>query len=164
MLNAGAKTRDDRMSILRLSRLRRIAKWMGLMACVVTMGTWAANLRWTARLRTKHMCVEVLDGTCWIVHNRPRAWDEPRWSSRRAYSSFRESLGLCLPEVSVGGAYSYAGVPLWSLFTLAAVPTFVLWRRDRRRIGPGHCRRCGYNLTGAEHEKCPECGRACGAN
>ena len=115
------------------------------------------RVRWTARLRTNHMCVEVLDGCCWIVHNRPRAWDEARWSSRRAYSSFRESLGLCLPEVSVGGAYTYAGVPLWLLFALAAIPTVILWRRDRRRIAAGHCRQCGYNLTGNESGKCPEC-------
>ncbi len=146
------------MRYRRPSRFRRVAKWMALAACVVIVATWVADLRWTARLRTEHMCVEVLDGCCWIVHNRPRAWDEARWSSRRAYSSFRESLGLCLPEVSVGGAYTYVGVPLWLLFALVVVPTVVLWHRDRRRIGPGHCRRCGYNLTGADHEKCPECG------
>jgi hypothetical protein len=25
--------------------------------------------------------------------------------------------------------------------------------------GPGHCRDCGYNLTGLTSDRCPECGR-----
>ena len=39
----------------------------------------------------------------------------------------------------------------------AGLPTAILWRRDRRPR-KDHCPHCGYNLTGAEHEKCPECG------
>jgi rubrerythrin len=27
-----------------------------------------------------------------------------------------------------------------------------------RRIPPGHCQRCGYNLTGNVSGVCPECG------
>ncbi len=32
--------------------------------------------------------------------------------------------------------------------------------RDRRRVPPGHCRRCGYDLTGNKSGVCPECGAA----
>jgi len=51
-------------------------------------------------------------------------------------------------------------VPLWMSLGLVGVPTVVLWWRDRRRIPPGHCRKCGYNLTGNVSGVCPECGTA----
>jgi hypothetical protein len=48
-------------------------------------------------------------------------------------------------------------LPLWIPFILVAVPTVLLWRRDRR-IPPGHCRKCRYDLTGNTSGICPECG------
>ena len=39
------------------------------------------------------------------------------------------------------------------------VPTLLMWWLDRhRRQLPGHCRRCGYDLTSNESGVCPECG------
>ncbi len=29
----------------------------------------------------------------------------------------------------------------------------------RRRIPPGHCQKCGYDLTGNSSGRCPECGQ-----
>jgi len=49
-------------------------------------------------------------------------------------------------------------VPLWMPFLLVSVPTAILWWRDRRHVPPGHCRKCGYNLTGNVSGICPECG------
>jgi hypothetical protein len=49
-------------------------------------------------------------------------------------------------------------VPLWLPVFFVALPTAFMFYRDRKRIPPGHCSTCGYNLTGAEHERCPECG------
>ena len=34
----------------------------------------------------------------------------------------------------------------------------LLWWLDLRRIPPGHCPHCGYDLTGNVSGKCPECG------
>jgi hypothetical protein len=48
-------------------------------------------------------------------------------------------------------------IPLWLLFVLVLLPTAFLWYRDRR-IPPGHCRKCGYDLTGNVSGTCPECG------
>jgi hypothetical protein len=49
-------------------------------------------------------------------------------------------------------------IPLWSLLLGVCAPTIILWWLDRRRIPPGHCHKCGYNLTGNVSGRCPECG------
>ncbi len=50
-------------------------------------------------------------------------------------------------------------LPLWLPLVVVAIPTAILWHRDRRRIPPGHCQQCEYDLTGNESGVCPECGR-----
>ena len=43
---------------------------------------------------------------------------------------------------------------------LVVPPAVLLWWLDRPRIPPGHCQKCGYDLTGNVSGKCPECGAA----
>ena len=61
------------------------------------------------------------------------------------------------------GKYSYGHIgeflPFWLFLTLAAIPTAILWHRDRRRVKPGCCKTCGYDLR-ASKKICPECGTA----
>jgi len=53
-----------------------------------------------------------------------------------------------------------------AILTVAAFPLGILstkfwvWHRDRRRIRPGCCLRCGYDLTGNLSGVCSECGLA----
>ncbi len=63
-------------------------------------------------------------------------------------------FGMGLSEFS-GGPYS---IPLWIPFAALAAPTGMVCILGRRRPKPGHCRRCGYNLTGNTSGICPECG------
>jgi hypothetical protein len=46
-------------------------------------------------------------------------------------------------------------LPLWIPLLIVAIPTALVFRRDRRRIR--HCP-CGYDLTGNTSGVCPECG------
>jgi len=79
-----------------------------------------------------------------------------------------------VPQVfSIGGVEGWRGsfigrwrstyvVPMWIVvLTTLIIPIFYLRRRwQLRPIVPGHCRGCGYNLTGNTSGVCPECGRA----
>jgi hypothetical protein len=51
-------------------------------------------------------------------------------------------------------------VEIWALFLLCAIPTALLWWRERRLRRAGVCLECGYNLTGNVSGICPECGTA----
>ena len=50
-------------------------------------------------------------------------------------------------------------VPLWIPLLLIAVPTAWLFLTGRR-VPPGRCPSCGYDLTGTPSPTCPECGAA----
>ena len=54
------------------------------------------------------------------------------------------------------GALEQWFIPLWIPLAIIALPTAWLWRRDRRHP-PGHCQRCGYDLTGNVTGVCSEC-------
>lgn len=49
-------------------------------------------------------------------------------------------------------------LPIWILLLISAIPTVYLFYGDSRHP-PGHCRKCGYDLTGNVSGVCPECGR-----
>lgn len=56
------------------------------------------------------------------------------------------------------------GVPSWFVVLLCLVTTIISSRyvtrehRSRSRLARGLCLACGYELRGAAHERCPECG------
>ena len=51
--------------------------------------------------------------------------------------------------------------PLYGMFLAVAIPTLLIWRFVVK-FPSGHCRRCGYNLTGLTEARCPECGAGFG--
>jgi hypothetical protein len=64
------------------------------------------------------------------------------------------------PTPPLSGSDVFVTIPLWIVLVVAAIPTGLLWWRDRKRRGPGACVKCGYDLKGlAVGAPCPECGR-----
>jgi len=61
-----------------------------------------------------------------------------------------------LPQVVTGG-YLRVFVPLWVLFILMLIPSLIMWPLSKR-VPPGYCSRCKYDLTGNVSGVCSECG------
>ena len=55
----------------------------------------------------------------------------------------------------------FVEIPVWMLLLVVAGPTVWLWRTERR-VRPGHCPNCGYDLRGLNGGVCPECGKLTG--
>ena len=60
------------------------------------------------------------------------------------------------PTWGTFGQWWNISIPLWLPCVAIAIPTFILWWRGRRHP-PGHCQRCGYDLTGNVTGVCSEC-------
>ncbi len=145
-------------------RIRRIAKWAGLVVCVLIALAWLVSLPWAL----------FYEGDGWwfgwgggnLSTGPCSAFCGDGWESRvRAESLGDVYWGFNWPrhDSMYWGEITYSGLrfPLWLLLIVVAIPTAILFYRDRRHIPPGHCQKCGYDLTGNLSGRCPECGLAC---
>lgn len=164
------------------SRIRRVAKWAGVGVCVLIMVAWAFSRSFDVSLgdyraitltRGQVMLRGLTDSVDdikagrdamqgmtarWrftqffeIIEHWPNSWSD--WSE----------LGLTNPQIArfegEGRVYWHVlWLPLWLPLLAAAIPTAILFNRDRHRIPPGHCMKCGYDLTGNTSGVCSECG------
>jgi len=147
----------------RLGRKGRVLKWAGLVVSILIAVAWAVSLRW-GLIHTKQTRPAVIAKTgttlasgrvvslrcgCVIYHA-----DRPLDPRRGWWTIWSRESPKWRPVMQLG----FILVPLWIPFLLFAIPTVYLWWIDRRRIPPGHCQKCGYNLTGNVSGVCPECG------
>ena len=153
----------------RRSRIRRILKWTGLIACVLIVVAWGVSLRWFVEgscVTRKYELVRGVVADGMLLANRiglssktqmlgihfPSRWDV------YAANPGKYQFGFRWPSIARRGQRVYAvRLPLWLPLLVVGLPTAFLWYRDRRRHPPGHCRKCGYNLTWNESGICSEC-------
>lgn len=81
------------------------------------------------------------------------------WSELRRVWSSPESVLPSLYGGEPGNPAIFVSAPLWMLAAVFWIPAFLLWKPLLFRHPRGHCRQCGYNLTGNTSGRCPECGR-----
>ncbi len=143
------------------SRTRRVAKWTGLVVCVVILAMWAVSTTYWIRYHAADVPFTLVASRGSTVLFWPGPYVGPPGWGMGPGDQFGLSSGV--PGVrffelqGIGRVLTIVEIPHWLLLTLAAIPTALLWRRDRRTVKPGHCPTCGYNLTGAKHLCCPVC-------
>src|SRR5262249_42192799 len=92
--------------------------------------------RTAATLTTRTANADVYEG---LDRGQPLRFERPRFRFQ-FFSAMFGGVILSLPVTCLG--------------------LLVRWVVGRYAIKPGHCWKCGYNLTGAPHKRCPECGEA----
>lgn len=141
------------------SRLRSTIKWSCTLLTVLLLVMWVGSAWWWGGVdRAPASYVGMSAGRIGI------GWREP-WSITSmtgdwvfVRSSLRIQWWFEGRKVASGGTtFSTVLMPMWPLVVLAATPTIWIWWHDRRSPPTG-CRNCGYDLRGAAHEVCPECG------
>jgi hypothetical protein len=77
---------------------------------------------------------------------------------------WHEGLGLQWPSIRHIPTYRSSvndirmSCPFWVPFALLSLIAAALFYRQPGQMRPGHCRSCGYDLTGNTSGICPECG------
>lgn len=143
----------------RLRRRWRVLKWAGLVVSLLIIVAWVVSLFWAWGYVTprgqRGLGLGISRGSIFRFGFSPWPQQAVGWQTRAAVAGEKMEW---LPSVhNLGGSNFVRALPLWIPFILVAIPTFYLWRADRR-IPPGHCQKCGYNLTGNVSGICPECG------
>ncbi len=166
-----------------LRRRWRILKWMGLVLSLLIVVGFCHSAVAALRLNVLANGMFALQITStwgsidfaslWPTSNSPTNlsvnwWDNTGWGllKQRGWQYvvdivFRwPGYERILPNTQAPGQCGVTTimVPYWTLFSLVAIPTAFLCWLDHRRIPPGHCQNCGYNLTGNISGICPECG------
>ena len=130
--------------------------WAALTACSLSALLWGASLFWHVIYWGQPTVITLRSGVVGIGHN-----DFPfnGWNIQWRPLEWGQAFGFTLPGWRFGPNTSGAmRIPLWIPTTLLLLPVVFWWRRDRRRIRPGCCLRCGYDLTGNTSGVCSECG------
>jgi len=145
--------------MVRGSRVRRYCKWGGLSVSVLLAVGWVASLTTTVLAAFWRLQVVLVGGGVGGVVMVDSTFTEYGTTSALLAPTPIRWLpeGHLIPRGGRPAIGFAAYIPFWCLFPIAVIPTVILWRRDRR-IPPGHCQTCGYDLTGNTTGVCSECG------
>ena len=134
------------------SRSRRFAKWTGLVVCVLVLAMWGTSSHYVVTwMSADGSSLLGMGGSNFVV-----CWDAADMFAMPGWLTIRIEPPVFLGQFWLDPKSRFVA-PFWLPLTLAAIPTAILWRRDRRTVKPGCCRVCGYDLR-ASKKTCPECG------
>ena len=124
------------------------------MVCLLIGAAWGVSTTWGVWFLGATMAFDAANGIVLLDFYGEELSPTYGWAAGRTTGG----LGLTWPRLDLFRNSFVLKLPLWIPFILVAIPTAVLCWRDRHRPPPGHCQRCGYNLTGNVSGRCPECG------
>jgi hypothetical protein len=160
-------------------RIFGLAKRTGVCLCVLILAAWGFSVHWFV-LWSDYRSVRLEYGNVgfgWSLssradydrsrassaaddpHRRPIFWIGKISAVWRVAGGYGFNLPITVEYTANRGPFARElFIPLWIPFLIIAAPTgFAIWWG--RRPPPGHCRTCGYDLTGNVSGICPECGK-----
>jgi hypothetical protein len=143
------------------ARACRFLKWSGLTASILLLVLWPVSAHYSTAFTTKKAgIIGIIEGgqlRCTAKRGRPVYGDAAIFSLTIVRSP---GTGYLKKEISVKASNEYVTlrVPLWVIVLGVGLPTAALFWLGRKRIKPGHCAKCQYDLRGNVSGVCPECG------
>lgn len=133
-------------------RLRRFLKWVGLIVCIPLVVAWATSGSHISVAASWHRFLIKSGNGGMIFGLNKRPMETSLYTARQVPIRWLPTVSTNVYQRWIVAIF----VPYWCLLLLVGTSTAVLWERDRR-LPPGHCQRCGYDLRASE-DRCPECG------
>jgi hypothetical protein len=154
------------------SRFRRLLVRATLIATLPLAGIWLGGLRWRLSFVSPGSNYElaVANGALrldWIPSSQ-QGIEQLTFSPGFDFTRHHVARIEWLPSSWVRGCPRNVVVPMWIPTAAVLMLSALLWWPDLRarwlawRLGPEHCLKCGYDLTGNVSGRCPECGKALG--
>jgi len=147
----------------RRSRTCRVLKWVETVASLAVASVWVGSAFLFVRLPFgMSEAIAFRGGGCLLLTGRSEVGGPMTFAVRveTGYGFGLHGRWSGASTWRAGGTTAYCWYPLWPALPVVVIPTALLWFVDRRRrILPGHCQKCGYNLTGNVSGRCPECGQ-----
>ena len=140
-------------------RLRSTCKWGGTAATVLLLVVWVGSAWWRGAVIGSWFELVVQSGCIVLSFYEP----DPGFPANVRWIAPRQHNGSLVkwihPIEATDGIHTQWGlwIPIWLLAILPAAVSVMLWRGDLRPK-QGCCRKCGFDLRGADHKVCPECG------
>lgn len=148
-------------------RWLRLAAYFSAGLAISLLLLFAASFRWSIRYHSDLVVLGINHGRAQVITDP--FWvdlvpDDPRLGLKVYSLDSEDMIFANVSDAFFGFPREYEVdwylVPLGTPTMAAGLLAAVLFFLARLRVPPGHCRGCGYNLTGIESGRCPECGTA----